>query len=149
MTASVTHNSSQRKVQVGQLQQKLGDRFVHYKKGLYGDAFRRAVATADAVVAPSWPSTHRYWSNRVYVTLAAGGCLLHPLCHDLTRAHGGEYRDGRHLFDYLQSDLFGTFNDIERLKLDTRHVAQEGRKHTYENHLYRHRIEQLLKEVFG
>lgn len=148
MTASIG-KSEQRVRQIIQLKTKLGDRFVHYKKGLYGDSFRRAVSTADMVIAPEWPSTDRYWSNRVYVTLAAGGLLLHPTCADLTRIHGGEYRDGRHLFDYLRSDVFSTFDQISRLKLDTEYVKQEGRKHTFENHLYRHRLQILINTVLN
>lgn len=146
MTASVG-KSEQRVRQITQLKTKLGDRFVHYKKGLYGDAFRRAVSTADMVIAPEWPSTDRYWSNRVYVTLAAGGLLLHPTCADLTRIHGGEYREGRHLFEYLRGE--NIFTTVSLLTYDTEHVKQEGRKHTFENHLYRHRLQILINTVLN
>ena len=146
MTASIGKDGK-RKRQVDSLKKVLGDRLVLFKKGLYGDAFRSAVATADVCVAPEFPSTDLYWSNRVYVTLAAGGFLLHPGC---MRLFEHEYQPGAHLESYHDD-----FTLIERLNYWLNPAQAERRaevkrlakQETFDRHLYRHRLLDLLTEM--
>lgn len=120
----------------------LGSRLKHYPRGLYGDDFRRAVATADYCIAPHSPSTNYYWSNRVYVTLAAGGVLLHPHCSDLLK----EFVPGIHLVTYKHKL---TSEDLDRMPTgyDAELMRLQASDHMLAHHLYRHRLETLLHTV--
>ncbi len=111
---------------------------------VHGRQLADLFASTRIVVAPDGPSTHNYWSNRVYLTLGLGGFLLHPYCRGLTQ----HYRPGSELIYYHDREDLNHL--IDRYLED--HVAREemrikGLEATRERNLYRHRCEALIREV--
>lgn len=129
---------------VEDLKTRYGDSFLHIPSGCYREQFASTVATYKIVVAPDFPVTDLYWSNRVYNTLGAGGFLLHPYCKGLAL----HYRDGCDLvYYYDRVDLFDKI-DYYLTKPDEREtIRQGGYETTFKEHLYRHRCEELIRTV--
>lgn len=90
-----------------------------------------------------------YLSDRVFETLGRGGFLVHPASPALG-ALGLE--DGVHLGTYTPGDLRDLKATIDRWLADPegREAARrKGHEHVTANHTYRHRMEFVLREVFG
>lgn len=120
------------------------ERLHHVERGVHGRELADLVAKTKIVVAPEEPTTGKYWSNRIYVMLGFGACLLHPWCGDLT----AQYMDGQDL------KLYGSLPKmqamIEELSNDPAQrssLSCYGMQTTRNEHLYRHRCEQLINAV--
>lgn len=145
----LVRNGLSRMMHVEQLQAHLGDRFEIIGNGghrgrRHGRDLADLFASAEIVVAPDGPNTHRYWSNRVYLTLGFAGFLLHPYCELLTRHYEPDtelvyYRSRPELLDKIDYYLS---NPQERLRL-----RKAGYEKTLSHHLYRHRCAELIKIV--
>ena len=145
----LVENGLSRMTHVEQLRQRFGDRF-----DVVGDGGRRArrhgrdladlLASTDIAIAPDGPNTHRYWSNRVYLTLGFAGFLLHPYCDHLTRHYEPDselaYYSSRS--ELLEKIDYYLENPAERLRL-----RKAGYEKTLRSHLYRHRCAELVKKV--
>lgn len=118
----------------------IGDRT---KKRYHGRELAAVFARAKVVIAPDGPVTDRYWSNRVYNTLGLGGFLLHPACEGLSTQYApGElirYADREHLNELIDFYLHRPADRDARRKW--------GYEATVTRHLYRHRCEELVREV--
>jgi len=137
----------QRESFVRELQARYGHRFTHFSSGVYGRALANAVATSKVVVCPDSPVTDRYWSNRVYVMGGFGACLLHPYCSYLSSNYSSclpgvyFYRDREDM--YRQLDLLLSEEGINDRKPASEIVLEQVKQ----NHLYRHRCEELVRVV--
>lgn len=125
---------------------KCGLRVNWIEKGVYGRDLAREIAQAKLVVAPPFPCSTRYWSNRAYVSLGFGATLLHP--DVLTTV---EHANGNHYIGYDYRTL-SSLQDAINLCMssplgDLREIGLRGYYHTLNNHLYRHRCEQLVAVV--
>lgn len=129
---------------VAEMRRVWGSRFKHVAGGHYRESFRQLVRRAKVVVAPDAPVTDQYWSNRVYLTLGAGGFLLHPYAEGLTR----QYANGREVEFYETREELHDL--VGRALVDEgwrRRVAEGGYLRTREEHTYLHRCRQLLATV--
>lgn len=88
-----------------------------------------------------------YLSDRIFETTGRGGFLIHPIIKGLDRYftknevvqyHFGEFDELKYLIDYYLE------NDLERETI--RHA---GFLRTKFNHTYKHRWQEILKEVFN
>lgn len=148
-TGSVYKCGKERSAFVQDMTARYGERFHWVNSGPGGSpVYRRQltdlIASARVVVAPDSPVAPAYWSNRAYVTLGFGGFFLHPQC-GLTEhyADGKEvlfYRDKEQLYSLIEESLARTDSDRAGIKW----AALER---TREEHLYRHRVEELLRVV--
>ncbi len=123
---------------------RYGDKFKHVTHGVHGKDMADLIADADICLAPPEPATDRYWSNRVYNTLGFGGFLLHPFCEELAR----EYVDSKEVVFYRDSEdmhckiQFYLSNPEARAR-----ISAAGLKRTLGQHLYWHRVRDLLWTV--
>lgn len=108
---------------------------------IHGRALADAFASCDVVIAPDSPATDRYWSNRVYLTLSLGGFLLHPRCAMLELHYTEDelvmYSSRAHLVQ-----LADYYLQHPELRAST---ARRGYERTLREHLYRHRVAELLR----
>lgn len=128
---------------VAEMKSKYGDKFVH-TGGVYRRNLADLIARAQIVVAPDGPITHRYWSNRVYVTLGYGGCLLHPYCAELDK----DYEDGKEIAYYGDRDQLHAL--IERYLANPakqQTIRENAFLRTVSEHTYLHRVEKLVRTV--
>ena len=155
-TGMVNHGLKRRS-HVEHLKERWGERFLvmgdggpRYRK--HGRELADVFASVKVVVAPDGPSTDCYWSNRVYLTLGLGGFLLHPFCKGLRDQYQDYelvmYHDRDELDDMIECFLMrkspATGVDFD----ESRELHREaGLKVTMERHLYRHRVEELLRIV--
>ncbi len=127
-----------------EMQNRWGKDFYHVEHGCHGERMACLIRQAKVVVAPSFPCTDRYWSNRVYNALGFGCCLLHPYSKGLF----DQYDSGALLYydsmDYLHHVIAETLSAPEVTRDG---FADQGKAMTFARHLYRHRVEKLIKEV--
>lgn len=139
-----TAHGAARKGWVAELTARYHGHFLHTRRGYYGRDLANRLAGTKVVVAPDVPVTDRYWSNRVYVTLGAGGLLLHPSSAGLAEQYGPDkelvfYRDRGELCEKIDRYLV---QPGER-----RRLALAGLERTRAAHLYQHRCRELLRVV--
>lgn len=110
---------------------------------VHGRNLANRLASSEVIIAPDGPSTHNYWSNRVYLLTGLGGFLIHPMCHRLLDHYGLDelaYYDSReHLIHQIDYYLC---HPKERQEL-----REIGHETTLKRHLYRHRCEDLISQV--
>ena len=54
---------------------------IQHFTGISGAGLNDLCVSAKIFLAPPYPSTENYWSNRVYDTVGRGGFILHPECN--------------------------------------------------------------------
>lgn len=117
----------------------------YQSRGLYRHSLVLACRHASTTLAPPTPVSGRYCSNRAYTVMAAGGLLLHPHTSSLANHYpaGGPqfYQDLEELPDAVE---YWHNNPGKRAD-----VTQHAREQTWQSHLYRHRLEEILGLVFG
>lgn len=126
------------------MQKVWGEDFHHFPHGLYRESLRNKIASSTFVVCPDFPVTNRYWSNRVYNAAGFGGCVIHAKALDLM----SEYAPDREIryyscLDELDYHIAYLAND-RRVRNEMAEMALERTKR---DHLYRHRVEAILKIV--
>jgi hypothetical protein len=139
------HHGRAREAHIAQLKALYGAKLLcigDTSPRLHGRALADAFASCDIAVAPDSPCSDRYWSNRVYLTLSLGGFLLHPRCamlaeHYVEREELVMYRDRLHLVACIEFYL-----QHPALRAN---IARRGYERTIREHLYRHRVAELLK----
>lgn len=128
---------------VAELADRYGNRFRHVERGVHGRDMANLVASSKIVVAPDFPVSDRYWSNRVFNVLGFGGFLLHPWCKGLLHC----YDESACVFYHCRKELFEQI-DWFLCKPDTRkYIAAWGLEQTTAKNLYRHRCEELIRVV--
>jgi hypothetical protein len=135
-----------RRTFVEEMTARWGPRFRHVPSGLYRERLRDAVAGARIVVAPDYPVSDRYWSNRVYTALGFGAFLLHRSSEGLEE----QYPHGRGLVYYdTRDELHGLIEKYLDFPGTRAAVAEEGLRETLRNHLYLDRCRSLINTVLG
>ena len=115
---------------------------------VYGDVFGGKLfdlcASTRVMVAPEFPSTDYYWSSRVYLTLGAGGFLIHPRCKDL----GHEYVENRHFVAYsTRKELVAKVDYYLGHTEERERIRRAGMRHTLEHYTYAERVKILMAYV--
>lgn len=129
-----------------EMEKRWGSRIKVVEKGIYRERLRDLIASSKIVVAPDFPCSQRYWSNRVYNVLGFGGFLLHPQCSGLIPS---QFNLAEVMTYFSRSDL----NDAIELYLgDEFKDRREGQgnlsiKAISTKHLYRHRVEEMVRVV--
>lgn len=131
--------------------------FTKALKEVYGDKFRvfnssfgrnlyDLAASVKIFIAPKHPSDDHYWSSRVYMILGSGGFLLHPKLEGLKQ----EFKDGEHLVMYRNGkELREKIDYYLEHEEEREKIRMAGYKYVTENLTYQHRIEQMLKQIYG
>src|SRR5690606_33868496 len=78
------------------MKHQYGEQFRHFEAGCHKYDLRSAVAATKLIVAPEFPVSDRYWSNRAYLICGFGGCLLHPYSAGLAK----HYQEGSEILFY-------------------------------------------------
>ena len=114
---------------------------------LWGRAFCSAVQASKIVLGDNYLNhIPRYWSNRVYVVLAAGGFLLTPRVTGLD----AQFTDGKHLVMHDGGDdLFRKIEKWLKRPRDRARIAQNGHREVHRNHTYLHRTVELMTTIEG
>jgi hypothetical protein len=111
---------------------------------LHGKALADLFAGAKVVIAPDGPGTHKYQSNRVYLSLGLGAFLLHPYSGVIA----SQYEPQKELAFYKDRD---GCDELIRHYLkwpdERARLRKAGHEATLARNLYRHRIAELLRVV--
>lgn len=128
---------------VREMSERYGDRFKHVRRGVYREELRDLIAAAKVVVAPDFPVTDRYCSNRIWNAAGFGAFLVHPYSQAVARAMGNtvEWYMGRDQMHRLIDWALGLEDGARR------QGSQAALDLVLERHLYRHRCEELIKVI--
>lgn len=141
-------HSYQRIDHLSQLTERYGDDFRIIGSGrghrIHGKDLSNALATASVCVCPDAPITELYWSNRVYLLTGLGGCVLHPYKNNLAKQYDPKtevpmYNTREELHELIEHFIA---NPEERQA-----VREAALARTMKEHLYRHRVMQLIETV--
>lgn len=125
------------------LQNTYGSRFRIFTN-VFGRDFYNLCASVKILVSPKFPANDFFWSNRIYMTLGAGGFLIHPKCEGLKE----EYTAGIHYEDYgYGEELKAKIDYYLENEKDREKIKKAGHEHTLENYTYKHRCKSLINEV--
>lgn len=110
----------------------------------YREQLRELISKTRIVIAPGFPVTDRYWSNRVYLSMGFGALMLHPYANDLAKEYVEDkeiilYRDAKDMHRKIQHYVN---NPEERLE-----VQAEGFGRTMRDHLYTHRCARMIEII--
>ena len=121
------------------------NRFTHIQRGTYRNSLAKEINRYRIVVAPDYPVTDKYWSNRVYVSMGFGAFLIHPYCARLAEqfeeCHEIVYYTNRHELHGLIRNYLDASPDVRRK------ISEAGMGRTIQNHTYRHRCAQLIETI--
>lgn len=125
------------------LKKRYGADFVlQYDK--HGKDLADAIASTDIVIAPYWPATDRYWSNRIYLMLGAGACLVHPHLAGLD----SEYTPDIHYASYKSdSEMLSQVSLLLKDPWARKQLSLNGHAHTLQHHTIGKRVHDLLAYV--
>lgn len=138
------HGGHQRASFVDEMTAVHGAAFHHIEEGIHGQPLAHLIARSQIVVAPDGPVTDRYWSNRVYQTLAFGGFLLHPYCEGLTE----HYTPSREIVYYhAREELHEQIRFYLGRPHERQRIAAAGHARTLAEHTYTHRCRELVRFV--
>lgn len=116
------------------------------RNNIHGKVLCDYMATVPIIVAPPFPSTEDYSSNRVFLTLGAGGFLIHPRLKHLK----GELEDGKHLILYSNLEemviQINQFLDV-RFEPERQKIARAGMELVRSEFTYKERIKKVLSYV--
>ena len=124
-------------------------------KNTYGKSFRHSVEAfredcRDEVdqsvisIAPDFPVTNRYHSNRVYNFCGYGAAFLHPYSERLAK----DYKNREEIIFYnSRADMFEWIDDLLSDPEESFQMGQKAQERTLRDHLYRHRCERLIEVV--
>lgn len=149
------HHGRKRADHLDRLKERYGERFVMLGDGgpkyrVHGRALADLFAAAKVVVAPDGPSTDRYWSNRVWLTLSLGGFLLHPYCRGLVDdPHPWRCPPAALVTYRTRDELEGLIDFYLREDESREAMRRAGHDHVLTHCLYRHRCAELLKVMEG
>lgn len=113
-------------------------------RGVHNEDLYAACAQIPIFVAPPSPSDDRYWSSRVYMTLGAGGFLLHPYCKELAK----EFKDKVDLVYYRSQGELERYIDYYLAHPKEREAIKvHGFKTCHTKFSYKNRCQNLLKAI--
>lgn len=128
---------------VNEMRETYGYRFVH-KRNVYREDLRFLVSKAQVMVAPDFPVTDLYWSNRVFMALGFGAFMIHPYCAGLARL----YEHGREIVFYDSRDeMHRLIKHYIAHPSECEPIRQAGFERTMAEHTYLHRCRELLGVV--
>lgn len=135
-----------------------GRTLLHVPEGVRGASLADLMASVKLVVAPEYPAAGAYWSNRLYVAIGYGGCLLAPEVSGINNPVTGHvlakgmrqegWIPNEHYYSYSgEADLLEKCLWLLDPSMDAqRHeVAKWGQKYALAKHTYDHRVRDLLK----
>lgn len=137
----ITKGGARRMAFVQAMEERYRQGFVQYTSGRYRHSLAELYTEAKIVVAPDYPITDKYWSNRIYNALGMGAFLLHPYAEGLN----SEFILGTELVTYRTMDELHQL--IEHYMANPRERlihAQLGAERVLNQHLYRHRVMEML-----
>lgn len=123
------------------LAERYGKRFKIYERQ-FNRNLNNICASIPIFVAPKFPSTDRYWSNRVYLITGSGGFLIHPKLYYLKKEWGDNlvyYDDMPDLYKKIDYYLA---NPEEREKM-----RQKEHNYCVKNFTYKHRVKELCQSL--
>lgn len=113
-------------------------------EGFHNDALNRLCGMVKIFIAPQYPSTENYWSNRVYLTMGNGGFILHPYKDELAK----EYEEGHEIVMYKnKKDLLEKIDYYLSNNNERERIRRNGFNKTKRNYTYYHRINQICQIV--
>lgn len=120
--------------------------FMQYPRDVHGDSLHQLIARSMICVAPDWPVTDRYFSNRLALTCGYGGFILHRdsvLARSMYQPVDEfiPYDDQEHLAELVEMLSHPSFKSRRQ---NTRRAAFERTKR---EHTYLHRCEKLIDVV--
>jgi hypothetical protein len=135
------------------LDRSYGNRFEHYGNGgvksVRGLNLNKLYWSTKVVVGDTLCIDFKYpdyWSDRIYETLGRGGFLIHPYIKGLEN----EFKDKEHVVFYE----YGNFEQLEELidyyiehDDEREKIRLAGHKLVKNNYTYKHRWQQILKEI--
>jgi hypothetical protein len=116
------------------------------RNNIHGKALCDYVATVPIIVAPAFPSTDQYSSNRVFLTLGAGGFLIHPRLAHIKE----DLEDGKHIILYSSlEDMVQKINQFldVRFEPERQKIAKDGMELVRSELTYKERIKKILSYV--
>lgn len=131
---------------VDEVASRYPQQFHHVLRGCHGRELAEIIAGKAIVLAPDSPVMHKYWSNRVYMMLGFGACLIHPRCGGLLE----HYLGGEEILYYTDRDSMYALIDHyldPASAAERQRISEAGLQRTLREHLYRHRCQQLLSVV--
>lgn len=115
-------------------------------KRVYRREYADLVCSTKINLAPLYPVTNTYWSNRVYVVSGFGGFLLHPRSSKLEE----QYTDGEEIVYYNdERDLYDKIEYYLPREDERQRIATNALRRTERDHLYRHRCKTLVDTVLN
>lgn len=139
-----------RETLISRLERTYGPRFGFYGAGrpMWGHQLNSLYTSTRVVVGDSLcPGRKRnYWSDRYYETIGRGGFLIAPDVPGI-RAH---FEHGKHLVLVPPRNwprMFDAIEDYIDQPMQARAIARAGQAHVLAHHTYRHRAEQMFKEL--
>lgn len=146
-TGMIKHGTS-RAQHIAELSRALGDKFTVVgdcgPRGRMHGADLAGLLENRIAIAPDGPQSDKYWSNRVYLTLGYKGFLLHPYCAGLAE----QFEEGKELRFYrTRNQLLEQVHHFLQFPEQRIPYIIHGFSAICRRHLYRHRVEQMLRIV--
>ncbi len=130
---------------VGLLKNRYGGKFRVFAN-TFGQNLSDLHASAKIIVAPDYPSDEFYWSSRFYLTLGSGGFLVHPDLYGLKE----EFTEGKHFVGYKGwEEMIATIDYFLEHEEERKTIRQQGYKRCLEVATFKHRVEKMLKTIYG
>jgi len=127
------------------MREVFGDDFRVFGDVFHGDLYDLC-QSARVLVAPEAPSTDSYWSSRIYLTLGAGGFLIHPRCKGLD----AEYTDGEHYVAYSSREELVEKVDYYLGHAEERErIRRAGMAWTHQHFTCKQRVKTMMQYVQG
>ena len=118
-TGSVYGN---RDIFIEAIKKRYGDKFKMFQN-VFGDDFYDLCQSVKIFISPKFPANDYFWSNRIYMTLGAGGFLIHPYCKGLE----DEFVAGEHYEDYkTQEEFFTKIDYYLKHEKERKTIADSG-----------------------
>ena len=124
---------------VKELKDKYGDRFKHYNNK-FGSELNDICVSGKVFVAPDFPSTENYWSNRVYDLTGRGAFVLHPYKKTLEE----EFEGNLAMYTDDMFEQIDYFLDNEEERDDKRIKCRDI---TREKYTYKDRVKELCSTL--
>ena len=125
------------------MERNYGKRF-RWSVEAFREDCRHEVDQCHIAIAPPFPITDRYYSNRVYNLCGYGAPVMHPYSAALTR----EYEPGKEIMLYQdQSEMHAGIDTMLSQPEYFQHIGQNAQLRTMKDHTYRHRCERLIETV--
>lgn len=139
ITASVLGGGERRRKFMSDFKERWRDKVKVVANGYHGPQMADLIAASKVVIAPLHPSSHRYWSNRVYQACGFGAVILHPHCEQLISHYP-------HLLTYNdETDLDVAIHEVlDSTDAQRKEISVSNYLRTMNHHTYRHRCQQLL-----